>query len=142
MCPRDSAEKPTGRVACAGAVVRNERGDLLLVLRANDPGRGLWSLPGGRLEPGEDARTCAAREVLEETGLVVEVGDELLTVEIGAYDVTDFVATVISGELRAGDDAADVRWCAVDEFTSLSLTPSLLDALPTLGLTGRSPLGR
>jgi mutator protein MutT len=122
-------------VACAGAVVRNERGEVLLVRRANEPGRGLWSLPGGRLEPGEDARTCAAREVLEETGLVVDVGTELLTVEIGAYDVTDFSATVVSGELRAGDDASDVQWTAVGDLPSIELTPALLEALPALGLT-------
>jgi mutator protein MutT len=121
-------------VACAGAVVRNERGDVLLVRRANEPGRGLWSLPGGRLEPGEDARTCAAREVSEETGLVVSIGAELLTVEIDEYDVTDFAATVIGGELRAGDDVSDVQWAAIGDLSSIELTPALLEALPALGL--------
>jgi mutator protein MutT len=122
-------------VACAGAVVRNERGEVLLVRRANEPGRGLWSLPGGRLEPGEDARTCAAREVLEETGLVVSIGAELLTVEIGEYDVTDFAAAVVGGELRAGDDASDVQWAAIGDLTTIELTPALLEALPALGLS-------
>src|SRR4051812_30224262 len=135
MCPSGSAEKPSGRVPCAGAVVRDARGRVLLVQRAHEPGRGLWALPGGRLEPDEDARTAAAREVLEETGLSVTVGAELLTVALGDYDVTDFAATVIGGELRAGDDASAVRWCTLDELTTLPLTPSMYDALPALGLT-------
>jgi 8-oxo-dGTP diphosphatase len=134
MCPSDPAEKPARRVACAGAVVRDEHRRVLLVLRANEPGRGLWSLPGGRLEPGEDARAAAVREVREETGLDVVAEDELLTVQIGNYDVTDFSARVTGGELVAGDDAADVRWCPVDELKAVPLAPSLLEALPTLGL--------
>lgn len=136
MSPGGSPRKPADRVACAGAVVRDDCGQVLLVRRATEPGRGLWSLPGGRVEPGEDARACALREVREETGLRVAIGDELLTVEIGEYDVTDFAATVVGGELRAGDDAADVRWCSVETLTTLPLTPSLLDALAALGLAG------
>jgi ADP-ribose pyrophosphatase YjhB (NUDIX family) len=129
-----SSEKPAERVPCAGAVVRDGSGRVLLVQRANDPGRGLWSLPGGRVEAGEDGRAAAAREVREETGLEVDVGAELLTVEIGEYDVTDFAASLLGGELRAGDDAMDVRWCTPDELAVLPLTSSMYDALPALGL--------
>src|SRR3954471_22209723 len=134
MCPRGPAQKPATRGACAGAVVRDADGRVLLVRRANEPGAGLWSVPGGRLEAGEDARTAAAREVVEETGLVVAIGAELLTVEIGDYDVTDFAASVVGGELRAGDDAAQVRWCSAAELATLPLTPSMREALPALGL--------
>jgi 8-oxo-dGTP diphosphatase len=134
MCPSGPTEKPTGRVPCAGAVVRDASGRVLLVQRAHEPGRGLWAVPGGRLEPGEDARAAAAREVREETGLEVEVGAELLTVEIGGYDVTDFAATVVGGELRAGDDAMDVRWCTPADLGLLPLTPTMYDALGALGL--------
>lgn len=115
-------------------MVRDGSGRVLVVRRANEPGRGLWSLPGGRLEPGESAAAAAEREVREETGLEVAVGAELLTVKIGDYDITDFAATVLGGQLRAGDDASDVRWCSVAELPSLPLTPSLRDALPALGL--------
>ena len=114
---------------CAGAVVRDEAGRLLLVLRANEPSRGLWSLPGGRVESGETAPVAAAREVLEETGLEVEVGELLLTVVIGDYDVQDFAAKVVGGSVRAGDDAAEVRWCAPEELAVMPLSPGLLDAL-------------
>ena len=57
-----------------------------------------------------------------------------MTVEIGDYDVTDFEATVLGGELRAGDDAMDVRWCTTAELADLPLTPSMYDALSALGL--------
>jgi len=77
MSPEGPAEKP---IECAGAVVRDGAGRLLLVQRGRAPSAGLWSLPGGRVEPGETAAEAAAREVTEETGLVVEVHELLATV--------------------------------------------------------------
>lgn len=104
-------------------------GRLLLVRRGQAPSAGLWSVPGGRVEPGESAAEAAVREVREETGLDVHVGALLASVEIGDYLVHDFAAEVVGGELRAGDDAADVRWCSFDEAALLPLTPGLLDEL-------------
>jgi mutator protein MutT len=124
--PVPSGEK---RVRCAGAVVRDESGRLLLVRRGHEPSAGLWSLPGGRIESGETAREAAAREVREETGLDVTVGALVCTADFGPYVVDDFAAVVVGGELRAGDDASDVRWATVDEARALPLTPGLLEAL-------------
>jgi 8-oxo-dGTP diphosphatase len=124
-------------IVCAGAVVRDSGGRLLLIRRANPPSEGLWSLPGGRVEPGESPAAAAAREVREETGLEVEVGTLLGSVEIGDYLVHDFAATVVGGELVAGDDASDARWCSTADAALLPLTPGLLDELrlmvPDLG---------
>jgi ADP-ribose pyrophosphatase YjhB (NUDIX family) len=114
---------------CAGAIVRDDAGRLLLVRRANEPSRGLWSVPGGRLEPGESAPAAAAREVREETGLDVAVGALLCTVELGPYVVEDFAATVVGGVLRAGDDALDAGWFTPDEVRALPLSPGLLAEL-------------
>jgi 8-oxo-dGTP diphosphatase len=125
---------PSDPVACAGAVVRDDRGRLLLVRRGHEPSMGLWSLPGGRVEPGETAAEAAVREVREETGLDVEIGELLLTVPIGDYVVDDFAATVVGGVLTAGDDASEVRWVSADELRTLDVTPGLLDALLGLGL--------
>lgn len=132
MSPAGDWEKPQP-VECAGAVVRDAAGRLLLVRRGHEPSLGLWSLPGGRIDPGESAAEAAAREVHEETGLEVTVGPLLASVEIGDFLVHDFAATVIGGELRAGDDASDVRWCSDDELAVLELTPGLLAALTSMG---------
>lgn len=125
----ESDEKLDPRVNCAGAVVRDASERLLLVLRANEPSRGVWSLPGGRIEPGESARDAAAREVFEETGLVVSVGELLLVAELGPYVVADYAATVVGGTLTPGDDAADARWFAVSELDAVPLSPGLRSAL-------------
>ena len=134
MSPLPDDEKPQP-VECAGAVVRDAAGRLLLVRRGRAPGAGLWSLPGGRVEPGETAPEAAAREVREETGLDVEVGDLLITAVIGdgAYRVQDFAARVVGGELQAGDDADDVRWVDDAELATIAVTPGLLDELRALG---------
>jgi 8-oxo-dGTP diphosphatase len=125
---------PRPLVPCVGAVVRDDAGRLLLVRRAHEPGLGKWSLPGGRIEDGETPSQAAAREVLEETGLLVAVGELLQTVELwGAYLVHDFAATVVGGRLEAGDDASDVRWCTADDVDLLDLSTGLLDELRRMG---------
>lgn len=120
-------------VVCAGAVIRDDRGRLLLVLRAREPATGTWSLPGGRVEPGESLEAAAAREVQEETGLVVSVGALLETVEVMGYVVHDFAATVIAGDLAPGDDAADARWCTPAEVADMPLSPGLYVELHRMG---------
>ena len=62
-------------IACVGAVVVDDAGRYLLVRRGREPSKGLWSIPGGKVEPGESDEQATAREVLEETGLPVTVGD-------------------------------------------------------------------
>ncbi|HEX4654196.1 MAG TPA: NUDIX domain-containing protein [Mycobacteriales bacterium] len=130
MSPPPEHEKPAP-VECAGAVVRDATGRLLLIRRGRPPAAGLWSLPGGRIEPGETAAEAAAREVREETGLEVEIGPVVITAVIwdGGYRVQDFAARVVGGELRAGDDAVDVRWVDESDLATLPLSPGLLDEL-------------
>ena len=127
--------KPVGTQAlCAGGVIRDDVGRLLLVLRRHDPGRGLWSLPGGRVEPGETVGDAVRREVREETGLDVAVGELLGVVTRGDYLIHDHAAYVSGGELRAGDDAAEVRWCDAGDLATLPLTPLLLESLRDFGV--------
>lgn len=121
-----------------GAVVRHE-GRLLLIRRAKPPQAGRWSLPGGRVEPGESLRDAVAREVYEEAGLVVDVGDQVGWVErIGEghhYVILDFAATVTGAtSLRAGDDAAEARWVALDEVASVDLVDGMLTFLREHGV--------
>jgi len=116
-----------------GAIVYDATGRVLLVERAKPPSAGLWSVPAGKLEPGEPLAHGVAREVREETGLVVEVGPLACVVErMGDdhhYVILDYVARVIGGELRAGSDAKDARWFDAAEVAQLSLTDGLHDIL-------------
>ena len=126
-------------VLAASAVISDPDGRVLLVRRGHDPQRGRWSVPGGRVEPGESLEQAAAREVLEETGLVVDVGRELWIARVPAgaareYEVHGFAAAVTGGVLGHGDDADDARWVDPGELHSLELTIDLLDHLRDSGI--------
>lgn len=126
-------------VRCAGAVVRDEHGRLLVVRRGQPPDAGLWSLPGGRVERGETSAQAAAREVREETGLVVEVGRivgriELAGPEGATYQVEDFACSAVGGTLTAGSDARAVRWAGVAELRRMPCTPVLIETLERWGV--------
>jgi ADP-ribose pyrophosphatase YjhB (NUDIX family) len=116
-------------VPCVGGLAYDDSGRLLLVRRANEPGRGLWSLPGGRVEPGEDDAAALVREMAEETGLVVQPGDLVGRVHRGVYEIADYRCHVVGGALLAGDDAQDVRWCDAATLLELPLVPLLLETL-------------
>jgi 8-oxo-dGTP diphosphatase len=126
------------RVRCVGALVRDARGRLLMVQRGHEPAAGTWSIPGGRVEPGESDAEAVAREVLEETGLVVKPGDLVGIVERQAssdvvYDIFDYAAEVVSGDLAAATDAADARWVGAAEILELPCSPGLIDTLRAWG---------
>jgi ADP-ribose pyrophosphatase YjhB (NUDIX family) len=122
-------EYPPRPVVGVGVVVwHGER--VLLVRRGQPPRQGHWSLPGGAQELGETVAAAARREVLEETGLAIEVGEVLATVDMierdGGrvryhYTLIDFRAEVVGAELRPGGDAADARWFAPEEVAGLGL---------------------
>jgi 8-oxo-dGTP diphosphatase len=122
-------------------VIKDRGNRLLLIKRGHEPGAGLWSLPGGRIEPGETDQEAVAREILEETGLRVECRDLLGTVELpglggAVIQVSDYRAVVTGGDLVPGDDAEDARWVSAAELDALPLTSGLAgylaawDALP------------
>ncbi len=116
-------------VPCGGGLAYDADGRLLLVRRANEPGRGLWAVPGGRVEPGEDDATALVREMAEETGLVVEPGPLIGRVRRGRYDIADYRCRVVGGSLLAGDDALDARWCDATAMAELPLVPELWTTL-------------
>lgn len=99
----------------ASAVIRNADGDYLLIRRATPPQKGHCTLPGGRVDAGETLQQTAIREVDEETGLVIRIISELGQLQVpdgkgGLYEIHDFLAERLGGEVIAGDDAADVGW--------------------------------
>jgi 8-oxo-dGTP diphosphatase len=125
-------------VAVGGVAVRD--GALLLVQRGTDPGRGRWSIPGGRVEPGETMAAAVERELLEETGLSVRCGDFLGWAErMGPayhYVILDFAVTVAEGDPtpRARSDAAAASWIPLREVRALELVDGLEDFLRTHGV--------
>lgn len=106
---------------------------ILLVKRGAHPAKGAWSIPGGKLRLGEAIADGVARELLEETGLIVEVGELVAVYERlprpGAsgdnahYVVLDYICAATGGLLRAGDDADEVCWYPIRDLGELHLTP-------------------
>jgi 8-oxo-dGTP diphosphatase len=138
----ESASEARRAVPCVGAVIRDAAGRILLVQRGHEPGKGLWSVPGGRIEPGETDEQAVVREVREETGLEVECGSLLGAIERPGLAGTtlvirDYRAVVTGGELAAADDAADASWMTVQEASGLDaagqLTAGLLTVLRSWG---------
>ncbi|MEU0933411.1 MULTISPECIES: NUDIX domain-containing protein [unclassified Embleya] len=128
-------------IPCVGAIVLDSEGRLLLVQRAKMPGKGQWSLPGGRVDEGETDAVALAREMAEETGLQVTVGPLVGSVlrrapDGGTYEIRDYACTPHGGALRAGDDADAVRWVATGELGRLDLVEGLLDALREWNVPG------
>ncbi len=128
---------PSRPMVGVGVVVLNED-KLLLTKRLNEPGRGMWSIPGGLVELGEKVRDAAVREVYEECGLKVEiiglvdVGDIIVKDEKGVrfhYVIVIFKAKPLEGNLRAGDDVAEVRWVCFSELHKYRIPPVVLNAL-------------
>jgi len=112
--------KPSVALLC-----RNERGEILLVERNVDPGAGRWCLPGGFLEMGETVEQAALRELKEETGLegrILRVADAAskLNGYYGDVVVVAFEVQIEGGQLRAGDDAAQVQFFPVGQLPDIA----------------------
>jgi 8-oxo-dGTP diphosphatase len=107
----------------------------LLVRRGRPPAEGLLAFPGGRIEPGESKEEAVRRELMEETGLEAGAVRHFRTIHIApepqhasspGFELAVFVATAVSGEARAGDDAASLHWMTVEEMAREPITQSTL----------------
>ena len=109
----------------AVGVVCLRGGEVLLIRRGTPPRQGEWSLPGGRIEPGERAMEAALRELREETGVeaeitgLIDVVDGLFPEAGRHYVLIDYAARWLSGEPAAGDDALEARFVALDQVEAL-----------------------
>ena len=134
------------RIPCVGGIVVHSSPigpRLLLVRRGQEPAKGTWSVPGGRVEAGESDEAATAREVFEETALRVDVGGLVGSVEReapggGVYVIRDFACSPVSDvdvtAVRAGDDADEVGWFTPDEVRRLDCSPGLVEALTEWGV--------
>ncbi|MEA2487757.1 MAG: 8-oxo-dGTP diphosphatase [Actinomycetota bacterium] len=125
------------QVAVGAIVIDDDK--LLMIRRGVEPGRGLWTIPGGRVEHGELLAQALRREVLEETGLEVEPGDLVGILEVpGAphYVILDFYATLTGGrELSAQqEEVAEARWVPLPEVPDLDCTPRFLETMRGWGV--------
>ena len=128
------------RPAVGAIVVKDEK--VLLVRRGQPPGQGFWSIPGGSVHLGETLQQAAEREIMEETGLVVEARDPVFVFDVVDRDeaghirfhyvIIDLVADYVSGELRAGDDAAEARWVSHPELNGLGVSAATRHVLETI----------
>ena len=129
---------PQQPVATAAAVVFKE-GKILAIKRGQEPSKGKWSIPGGRIELGETAFEAARREVKEECSVEVAIErvldsvDNIIRDEDGRvkyhYVVIDLLARYVGGEIRAQSDAEECRWVTPQELVGLDITPMLRDML-------------
>jgi 8-oxo-dGTP diphosphatase len=130
----DYPDRP--QVAVGAIVFDKDR--VLLVRRGRPPAKGLWAIPGGRVELGETLQEAVEREIREETGLIVRANDPVYTFDVVERDddanirfhyvIVDLTADLIGGELSAGDDAMEAQWVGSAEMHTLDIS------LPTRNL--------
>lgn len=118
---------------CVGAVLVIDR-RLLLIRRKNPPGQNLWSIPGGRVEPGESWQAAVEREVLEETALNASCGGFIGWVERAAgnarYLIADFkIEAENIDKASPGDDATDLLFASRSQIVDLEVSPGLMEFL-------------
>jgi ADP-ribose pyrophosphatase YjhB (NUDIX family) len=129
---------PDHPIVGVGAVVLVD-GKIVLVKRAHEPLQGKWNLPGGGVELGETLRDACAREVLEETGLVVDVGpvievfDRIMMDADGGvqyhFVLVDYVCRPAGGSLRCGSDASDIALADPDALDEYQLTGTAIEVI-------------
>jgi mutator protein MutT len=123
---------------CVGAVAIDD-GRLLLVRRRNEPGMGSWSVPGGRVEPGETLQEAVVRELAEETsiegvcmgliGVAERIGDD------HHHVILDYAVEVLApAPPEAGSDAAEARWVALHDVAEMDLVDGLAEFLHEHGV--------
>ena len=132
---RDGRIYPASPISGVGVVVYNNAGKILMVKRAKEPNKGMWSIPGGAIELGETINRAAEREVYEECSVKIEIervldGAENMVKDGDGriryhYVIIDLLARYVSGKIKARTDAADCGWFTTGEIAKMDITPTL-----------------
>ena len=130
------------QLAVSAAIFRDDK--VLLVRRARSPGKGFYSLPGGRVEFGETLHAALHREVMEETALKIEIAGLAGWREVvptaqggGHYVILSFAARWCAGEPHLNEELDDYLWLASDALGDLRIT----DGLPGMIQSAKRVLG-
>jgi 8-oxo-dGTP diphosphatase len=122
------------QLAVSAAIFRD--GKILLVRRARFPAKGVYSLPGGRVEFGESLHAALHREVSEETALKIEIADLAAWREVlptakggGHYVILSFAARWSAGEVVLNEELDDHKWLAPDALGELKITDGLFEVI-------------
>jgi 8-oxo-dGTP diphosphatase len=125
MLPR---QEPIARMteANAASVALINGNKVLLIQRAFEPLKGLWTFPGGRREPGENIEDTAIRELFEELGLVVSGLEPVMNMPIGGgFQLQIFATRMFAGAIVASAEIADRRWVQAGGLAGLAVTEGL-----------------
>lgn len=124
------------QIAVSAGIFRD--GKILLTRRANNPKGALWTFPGGRIEFEETIAEALKREILEETGLTIEIAGsagvrEMLHAQSGHghFVILPFAARWVAGEVTLNDELEEARWFAPDETADLKVTDGLHEVIAT-----------
>lgn len=118
--PMTQSRKPLPHKQIGVAVITDAQGNILIDRRKQEGLLGgLWEFPGGKIEPGESVEACVSREIKEELGIEIEVGDRLITIE-HAYTHFKVTLNVFSCKYLSGEpqpiECDEVKWVTLDEI--------------------------
>ncbi len=135
----DSRRYPSHPVLAVSGVIVNSDGRVLIVRRVQQPGNGLWSLPGGGVELGETLHDALHREIREECGFMIEIGgllgafDRIFPDQNGRIEYHYVILTYLchsnSTQLEPGSEIDDFAWIAAAELANFTFTPGVEDFL-------------